>query len=613
MASCIALQDFLQHGDSTDAASLNNRLAKTSPDDVDAFISLYKETIPLIEQTLWSAEADDVLLDVYQQVFCELETHIAARGNDDRHHIVLFIPVADRPQHLKACLSSMLELCRIFNYGGMENKRYQKVSVMICDDSRDEENIRQHKDIAAQFQAQGLITFYYGQREQLQQIEKLSAEGQQRLRRVLGVADPAAFYHKGPSRMRNIAMLKLHDMLAEHERVLFYALDSDQEFRIKTSTGKGDRDLYALNYFYYLDEIFSNTNTCILTGKVVGDPPVSPAVMAGNFLADVISFAEQMTGLEPRQACQFHNHVQQKTDDAAYHDMAEMFGFKRAVHSYYYQCPVSREHDNAQSFKHFASQLKRFFYGEHPTRKMYYDYTDINASLAPARTVYTGNYIFNAEGLKYFIPFAPLKLRMNGPVLGRIIKSELQDRFVSANLPMLHKRTFGDSGQSEFRPGVNQTQALVDMADEFERQYFGDVMLFSMEKLTALGYPSQTMSRESVADIVNVTEQTINRQYIAKHQEIILKLERLNTLLNDTDHWWNQSADFELAKADFRAFADNIEHNFGDDSYCYRLMTSTTDKQPRLTQIIDAILNHPEDQRAWDQYIFQSHAMTGTA
>lgn len=235
----------------------------------------------------------------------------------------------------------------------------------------------------------------------------------------------------------------------------------------------------------------------------------------------------------------------------------------------------------------------------------------MNASLAPARTVYTGNYIFNQEGLKYFIPFAPLKLRMNGPVLGRIIKAELQDRFVSANLPMLHKRTFGETGQSEFRPGINQTQQLVDMADEFERQYFGDVMLFSMEKLTEQGYPSQAISRGSVASIVNATEQTINQQYIAKHKEIILKLERLNALLNDTNHWWNQSAGFDLAKADFRAFTDNIEHNFGDDSHCYRLMTSTTDKQARLTQIIETILKHPDDQQAWDQYISQHHAVTG--
>lgn len=363
MVNCTALQYFLQYGYHPDTKSLNNSFAKTSPDDLEAIIAIYKKTIPLIEQTLWADEPDDALLELYQRVFRELEIHIAAiaaGGHDDRHHIVLFVPVADRPQHLSACLNSVLELCRVFSYGGFDNNLYQKISVMICDDSKADENIRQHQEIVEQFQAQGLSTLYYGQREQLQQIDKLSDEEQQWLGGVLGEVNPDAFYHKGSSRMRNIAKLKLHDMLGEHDRVLFYSLDSDQEFRVKVSTSKGDRDLYALNYFYYLDEIFTHTNACVLTGKVVGDPPVSPAVMAGNFLEDVISFVEQMAGLEPQQGCQFHKYIQQKTDDAAYHDMAEMFGFKRAAHSYHYQCPVCSEHDNAKSFQHFVNQLNRF-------------------------------------------------------------------------------------------------------------------------------------------------------------------------------------------------------------------------------------------------------------
>lgn len=611
LASCTLLQGFLQNSHHIDAAALNNQLVKISPEDTDAIIALYKEAIPLIEQSLWSDEPNESLMDVYQQVFREMETHIAAGGDDNRHHIVLFIPVADRPQHLTACLYSLLELCRLFNYGGFKNNRYQKVSVIICDDSRDEANIRQHKNIVEQFATEGLETTYFGQQEQLQQIAKLSAENQQRLSGVLGKTDPAAFYHKGSPRMRNIAYLKLHDMLQEHDRVIFYSLDSDQEFQIKTSTHQGDMDLYAINYFYYLDEIFSRTDACILTGKVVGDPPVSPAVMAGNFLQDVTSFVGQMAILKHQQACQFHSHVKQKTDDAAYHDMAELFGFKRAAQSYHYPCPVKGKHDNGQCFNHLASQLNGFFYGEHPTRKTYYEYAEISKSIAPARTVYPGNYMFNAEGLKYFIPFAPLKLRMNGPVMGRIIKAELKDRFVSANLPMLHKRTVQDTGQSEFRPDIHQQATQIDLSGEFERQYFGDVMLFSMEKLTEQGYPAKVLSRETVSETVNVTEQNIQQQYLTKHQEILNKLERFKSLLNDKQNWWNQSSDFDAARAQLSAFADNIEHNFGDDSYCYRLINSVADKQQRLTQIIRAIMQYPDDQLAWEQFLAQSHAVAG--
>ena len=47
---------------------------------------------------------------------------------------------------------------------------------------------------------------------------------------------------------------------------------------------------------------------------------------------------------------------------------------------------------------------------------------------------------------------------------------------------MLHNRTVESGGQSEFRPGIETTRATIDMSGEFERQFYGDVMLFSVEK-----------------------------------------------------------------------------------------------------------------------------------
>jgi len=35
--------------------------------------------------------------------------------------------------------------------------------------------------------------------------------------------------------------------------------------------------VYALNYFHAIDRIFRTTDTLMLTGKMVGDPPVSPS------------------------------------------------------------------------------------------------------------------------------------------------------------------------------------------------------------------------------------------------------------------------------------------------------------------------------------------------
>ena len=72
---------------------------------------------------------------------------------------------------------------------------------------------------------------------------------------------------------------------------------------------------------------------------------------------------------------------------------------------------------------------------------------------------------------------------MSGPTLGRLVKAELGPRFVSANLPMLHKRTVESGGQSEFRPGIETAREVIDMSGEFERQFYGDVMLFTIERL----------------------------------------------------------------------------------------------------------------------------------
>lgn len=116
--------------------------------------------------------------------------------------------------------------------------------------------------------------------------------------------------------------------------------------------------------------------------------------------------------------------------------------------------------------------------------------------MQPARTVYTGNYVFRASALNWFIPFAPLRLRMSGPTLGRLMKAGLGKRFVSANLPMLHTRTLDATGEAEFRPGVVTQANAIDLVDEFERQFFGDVMLFTVERLASLGFPRQALPDE---------------------------------------------------------------------------------------------------------------------
>ncbi len=334
--------------------------------------------------------------------------------DDEYYNFVVVIPVADRPRHLESCLDSLLELCRRFNYGGFDGGCYRKISVVIADDSKEPANIESHQTIVDQFNRRGLRSHYFGQSEQLQQTSRLKRNLQSAADRIIGNTDPAAYYHKGASMMRNITYLKLREWDRGSDDTLFYFIDSDQEFKVKMETPEGDRDRYAVNYFHSLNRIFRDTGAGILTGKVVGDPPVSPSVMTANFLEDVTAFLEQISAIDTSTPCSFHQKNLPATNDAAYHDMADLFGFKQTATPFRYRCTLRGEHNHLDCFNHFASKLNRFFDGEHPTRKSYYSDDDLLAGIQSARTIYTGNYIFKPEYLDYFIPFAALKLRMAG-------------------------------------------------------------------------------------------------------------------------------------------------------------------------------------------------------
>jgi len=152
----------------------------------------------------------------------------------------------------------------------------------------------------------------------------------------------------------------------------------------------------------------------------------------------------------------------------------------------------------------FFNTPQCIFFGEHLTRKTWFDYQGRFDKLTPARTIYPGNYIVNAEGLKFIIPFGDLRFRMSGPTAGRLIKAEIGAGFASANLPMLHQRTQAQQLANDFRPGVKQTAQGIDLSDEFERQFFGDLMLFSVADIAAQSSDGKTFEASLVSEILNM-------------------------------------------------------------------------------------------------------------
>ncbi len=574
---------------------------KLEPADAElaALLDATRALIPVIEQAMWGAtpDIDSPLLETYQAAFRLMEQMIAQQGDDPRYRFVVVIPVADRPLHLSNCLESLLILCRTYAYGGLADGRYRKLAVIIADDSQAAEHIATNRSIAERYNEAGIDVDYFGLEEQLAVLAALNDAERQALSGIVGTDGRSDFSHKGASLMRNITYLKLNRMADADARALFYFIDSDQEFQVRIPGPAGDREIFATNFFYYLDQVFTRSGATMLTGKVVGDPPVSPAVMAGNFLDDVIAFLRLIASASPADTCQFHDDHGMRGDDASYHDMAGLFGFAASSAAYRYRCTLTGPHNNGDCFADFSARLQRFFYGEHPTRSTYYRHENTLAGVRQARTVYTGNYIFKPEALRYFIPFASLRLRMAGPVLGRIVRAEIPDAFVSANLPMLHRRTVRDSGQTEFRAGVAAVAEEIDLSGEFERQFYGDVMLFTIEKLADLGFPAQLPLRAQIVETLQATYRHLCDLYNQRRQLIAEKLDELTAILHAPDNWWNREPDHAAARVGFDAFVANIARNFGEQSYT--AMQAPELRAQRLDEIASAILRYPQDCTVW--------------
>lgn len=494
------------------------------------------------------------------------------------HDFVLVIPVADRPRQLADCLASLGELRRRHPYPGT-------ISVVIADDSRDPAQSARIRTLCVEQTDAGLAVEYFGEDAQRALHASLPAALRQRLGGVIG--DGTVWAHKGAAITRNLACLRLNRLPRDGRKRLFWFIDSDQSFDVGVGT-----DDYAIDYFGALDRIFRDTPTRILTGKVVGDPPVSPAVMAGTLLDDVLAFLDEMARQPMTGACTFHA-AGRDAADAAYHDMPELFGF-RASAPFRHACPLPGAHDHAACLARFAAGLDRFFDGEHPTRRNRYRADDPLASLAPARTLYTGNYVLAAAALDAFIPFAALRLRMAGPTLGRLLRAELGAAFVAANLPMRHRRSHAELGRAECRPGVERGGGRIDLGDEFERQLFGDVMLFSVERLAAsLSGTAAAPSGDAMTAVVNEVEADMQARYAAKHAEIVAHLDRLDAAIAGMTGIASVAAD------DLRRFAANLRANFGDDADAWRRVNDPAQRTAQRGAIAQAIAGYADQRTAW--------------
>ncbi|MDA8240325.1 MAG: hypothetical protein M0Z67_08145 [Nitrospiraceae bacterium] len=599
---------FSQYRDNPSAAGLAGEFRSSlvpafeeqSPRSFQLARNLYEQALSVVEKDAADKEFEEAVLELQRGLYRELEDLLSS-GSERRHHFVIVVPVADRPLMLRNFLGSLIEQCRTFGYGG--DGVSQKVTAFVIDDSKDPSNISRIKAISVETTAAGLPVHYVGQAEQSGILKKVPADIRKKLSGLIGGFQGAVPGHKGASVTRNIAYLYLRcRMAAFPENTLLWFIDSDEEFRVKVKSGGEIKDIPFVNYFYWLDRIFASSNLEVLTGKVVGDPPVTPSVMINTFFEDILSFMLSVSAAEPEGPCIFHTERSSVSFSAEYHDMTGLFGYRKADAPKRYHCSLAGWHTVRDCFDDFSGRATGFFSGLHPTRTQFYVHDREFLKTEQARTVYTGNYVIRRSGFRHFIPFAGLGLRMAGPTLGRILRKRLGQRFVSINLPLLHKRTLPEKFTDEFRSGIQKEGESVDLSGEFVRQFWGDIMLFSVEDLTGKGYPGRFEETE-IAAAVRKTQERIWELYERHQAEAGGKITEIKKLLEDPGQWWNLRPETQGSVRNLLGFCAVAERNFGPHSAALKKISGQREEGSMTEKIIRAIGSFQEEDRLWEELL----------
>ena len=175
------------------------------------------------------------------------------------------------------------------------------------------------------------------------------------------------------------------------------------------------------------------------------------------------------------------------------------------------------------------------------------------------------------------------------------------------NLPHLHRRTNKEAPEDTFRPGVERTETgdreTIDLSDEFERQFFGDLMLFTTETLATSADVYRPFTQDRVVPIMERKERELLALYHQKHDAILAKSRQLNAIVFDAGHWWLDDPGLTSALGRVHAFIDNINDNFGGQSSAWQKIQSAEHRAERKKQILEALMNYRTERDAWERLL----------
>jgi len=196
---------------------------------------------------------------------------------------------------------------------------------------------------------------------------------------------------------------------------------------------------------------------------------------------------------------------------------------------------------------------------------------------------------------------------MAGPSLGRILRKRLKHGFVSVNLPLLHKRTIQADYSNEFRSGISADNHSVDLSLdlslEFNRQFWGDVMLFTIEKLAELGYPDRRLGLADIAKTACDIQAKLWELYKEGQAEIAVKTGKVRGYLSGDEFWWNTGPGTESAVKNMSQFCSLAGYNFGLNSSGMKKISEQIEEGSYINIIINAILSFYEIDITWNELL----------
>ncbi|MCK5664562.1 MAG: hypothetical protein KAI17_13815 [Thiotrichaceae bacterium] len=145
---------------------------------------------------------------------------------------------------------------------------------------------------------------------------------------------------------------------------------------------------------------------------------------------------------------------------------------------------------------------------------------------------------------------------------------------------------------------------LMNLSDNF----FGDLMLFTIDKLAQSGIAIEDYSQPVLIEKFALVEHELLELYENKHTNVKLKCNELSALVNNKALWWNQSRDAKESIVQIQQFIKNVNHNFDEKAHAYQQIQSQQNRQIRIEQMIRALLTYRHDRDAWDTMLNQFKA-----